>query len=119
MKLNETRKSFKSFKTKKDSIIFQKGKHILNKQNKILSDFELNDLDYYEAIKLDKRKLNQLYWSILKREHIILFTFLSCNDYNIIYVKFAKFFFLICQDMSLNVVFFNDKSMHKIYLDYG
>ena len=119
LKLNETRKSFKSFKTKKDSIIFQKGKHILNKQNKILSDFELNDLDYYEAIKLDKRKLNQIYWSILKREHIILFTFLSCNDYNIIYVKFAKFFFLICQDMGLNVVFFNDKSMHKIYLDYG
>ena len=35
LKLNETRKSFKSFKTKKDSIIFQKGKHILNKQNKI------------------------------------------------------------------------------------
>ena len=84
-----------------------------------LSNFELNELDYYEAIKLDKRKFHIMYWSILRREHIILFTFFSWNDYNILYVKFAKFIFLICQDLAMNVVFFSDESMHKLYLTYG
>ena len=72
-----------------------------------------------EAIELDKRKFGQTYWSLLKREHIILFTFFSCNDYNIIYVKLARFFFLIGTDMAMNVLFFSDDSMHKIYLNYG
>ena len=36
-----------------------------------------------EAIELDKRPFSQIYWSIFKREHIILFTFFSWDDYNI------------------------------------
>jgi hypothetical protein len=89
------------------------------KQEEKLSDFELNDLEYLEAIELDKRQFAQIYWSLLRREHIILFTFFSWNDYNIIYVKLARFFFLIGTDMAMNVVFFFDESMHKIYLNYG
>ena len=84
-----------------------------------LSDFELNDLEYFEALELDKRPFSQIYWSILRREHLILFTFFSWNDYNIIYVKFARFIFLIATDMAMNAIFFSDDSMHKIYLNYG
>ena len=84
-----------------------------------LSNFELNNLDYENALKLDKRKFLEIYWSILKREHLILFTFFSCNDHNIIYVKFSRFIFLVCTDMALNVFFFSDETMHKIFLDYG
>ena len=84
-----------------------------------LDNFELNELEYYEAIELDKRKFYQIYWAILMREHIILFTFFSRNDYNIVYIKFARFIFLVCTDMALNVFFFSDDSMHKIYLNYG
>ena len=87
--------------------------------NRKLDDFELNDLDYLEAIELDKRPFSQMYWSILKREHSILFTFFSWNDYNISYIKFARFFFFICTDMAMNVFFFSDDSMHKVYLNYG
>jgi len=89
------------------------------KEEEKLSDFELNDLEYLEAIELDKRQFAEVYWSILKREHIILFTFFSCNDYNIIYIKLARFIFLIATDMAMNVIFFSDDSMHKIYLNYG
>ena len=87
--------------------------------NRKLDDFELNDLDYLEAIELDKRPFSQMYWSTLKREHLILFTFFSWNDYNISYIKFARFFFFICTDMAMNVFFFSDDSMHKVYLNYG
>jgi hypothetical protein len=60
-----------------------------------------------------------MYWSKLKREHLILFTFFSWNDYNISYIKFARFFFFISTDMAMNVFFFSDDSMHKVYLNYG
>ena len=58
-----------------------------------LDDYELNNLEYDEAIKLDKRKFIKIYWSLLKREHLILFTFFNRNDYNIIYIKLAGFIF--------------------------
>ena len=105
----------------KNTINFTNEKLITSNknENEKLSDFELKDLEYFEAINLDKRKFHHTYWSILRREHIILFTFFSWNDYNIIYVKLAKFIFLISQDMAMNVLFFSDDSMHKIYTNYG
>ena len=83
------------------------------------SDYELNELEYIEAIKLDKRTLLQIYWAILKREHLIIFTFINCNDYNLLYIKLSRFIFLIVGDMALNVFFFSDDSMHKLFLNYG
>ena len=68
---------------------------------------------------MDKRYIYQIYLSKLRREHIILFTFFSWNDYNIWYIKFARFIFLFINDMAMNVFFFSDDSMHRIYLNYG
>ena len=65
------------------------------KDDKILSDFELNNLEYLVAIENDNRNLFRVYWSILKREHIIIFTFFSLNDFNLFSIKLTKFFFLI------------------------
>ena len=107
-------------KFQKDKLI-EKKKNEINKDNKEekLDNFELNDLDYESAIRLDKRNLIQIYWSLLRREHIIIFTFFERNDYNLILIKFCRFLFLLCTDMSMNVFFFSDETMHKMYLDYG
>ena len=83
------------------------------------SNYELNNLDYEDSIKADERTFNQIYWSILKREHLILFTFFSCDDYNLSSIKFARFIFLVCTDMAMNVFFFSDESMNRIFLTYG
>ena len=50
---------------------------------------------------------------------IIIFSFLICNDYNISYIKYSRFIFLFATDMAMNVFFFSDESMHKIFLNYG
>ena len=84
-----------------------------------MDNFELNNLDYKKAIDLDKRNFCEIYWSLLKREHLIIFTFFIRNDHNIIYVKYSRFIFLLCTDMALNVFFFSYETMHKMYLDYG
>ena len=88
-------------------------------EEKNFDDFELNNMDYLEAIQYDQRNFIKTYWSILKREHIIIFTFFIRNDYNIVHIKFSRFIFLVCTDMAMNVIFFTDDSMHKIYTNYG
>ena len=82
-------------------------------------DLDLVNMNYETALESDKRTFFQVYWSKLKSKHLLIFTFLSCNDHNLIYIKIARFLFLITTSMAMNVVFFFDSSMHKIYLDYG
>ena len=84
-----------------------------------LDNYELNNLEFEEALKLDKRSFISTYWSTIRREHLILFTFFVRNDYNLVFVKYTRFIFLICTDMAVNVFFFSDETMHKMYLDYG
>ena len=56
---------------------------------------------------------------MIKREHLIIFTFFNCNDYNLLSLKLTRFIFLIIGDIALNSFFFSDDSMHKLYLNYG
>ena len=82
-----------------------------------MDNFQLNNLDYLDACKYDKRPFLKVYWSVLMREHILLFTFLSRNDYNLFYIKIERFLVLICTQMTMNGLFFSDDSMHKATKD--
>ena len=82
-------------------------------------DYEYNNLEYLEAVEYDNRTFFRIYWSLLKREHLIIFTFFSWNDYNIFSIKLTRFFHAICTDMVLNVFFFSDESMHNVYQSGG
>ena len=111
-------------KTKKKSKDVQSELNLKEKKeednhNKILDDFELNDLSYEEAIIYDQRTFFQVYLSLLRREHRILFTFFVCHDYNLIFIKLSRFIFLLATDIAMNVFFFSDVTMHKTFLNYG
>jgi hypothetical protein len=114
LKVKKKRKTKFQFVINQDDIV---NNHYNKKE--IYDDLDLNNLNYEEAIKFDKRTFIQIYLSKLKNNHLILFTFFSCNDHNLIYIKISRFLFLICTNLAMNVVFFFDSSMHKIYLDYG
>ena len=107
--------------SKKYSIDILKASSFNNskEKNKSLDTFELNDLEYNEAIIYDKRSFFKTYLDFLSREHLIIFSFLVCNDYNLIYIKYTRFIFLVVTDMAMNVFFFTDDSMHEIFLNYG
>ena len=91
-----------------------------NKNEKLkYSEFELDDLEYLEAIKYDKRTFFEFFLCLVKREHIIIFTFIFCKDLNLLCIKLTLFVFAVSLDFATNVLFFTDDSMHKIYLDYG
>ena len=110
----------KHVKIKDDRNLNEKSGLKADKKKEVdLTDFEYNNLEYLKAIELDNRNFFRVYWSLLKREHTIIFTFAAWNDFNIFSIKLSKFFFLICTDMALNVFFFSDDSMHNLYESQG
>ena len=92
-----------------------------NKKNELLElkDFELNSLEYEEAIKLDKRNYFQYYFSLIKNNHPLIVSFIPFKDYNSLIIKMFLFFFSFSLDLTINAIFFNDETMHKIHEDKG
>jgi hypothetical protein len=91
--------------------------HLIDKEKKVkfndkkikvknMDNFELNNLDFYDACELDKRTCCKTYLSILMREHFALITFVAWNDYNLFYIKIERFFILFCVDMTMSGLFF-------------
>ena len=68
---------------KKNNLVI--NSKILNTENdqekirnsKDLDMYELNELNYADACELDNRGFCKTYWSVLMREHLVLFTFFS------------------------------------------
>ena len=84
-----------------------------------LNDYELNNLPYKDALKSDKRAFIQFYLSLIKTKHILMFTFCPARDYNSRTIKIYLFFLSFAMYCSVNALFFNDATMHKIYEDGG
>ena len=82
------------------------------------TDDELNELDYKTAIKYDKRTYCQFYISLLKFKHL-LFKVFNSNDYNSRMIKIYLIFYNFGSCYTVNALFFNDASLHKIYLEDG
>ena len=84
-----------------------------------LKDFEINILNYKQAIKLDHRSFYEYYISLLKYNHPLSFSFGTYDDYNSKMIKMFLFFFSFSSELTINALFFNDDTMHKIYQDKG
>ena len=109
-----------------------KGKHnssinkgynpfLIKIRNKILRQLnynEINSLPFKDAINLDKRNFIQYYLSLLKTKHSILYIFYT-KDYNSKIIKVSIQIFDIATLIAVNALFFNDETMHKIYVDKG
>ena len=113
----EEKKKPNTFESKSSDNNLEKEEGKITQNEKVLDNFELNDLDYDEACELDKRGYCKTYWSVLMREHLLLFTFFSCNDYNLFYIKIERFFTLMCIEMTVNGLFFVHESMHRKYVE--
>ena len=113
----------KKYKTSKN-IKKTKNNKFSDKKPKTLeyinySDYELNSLTYKEALEYDKRTFFQYYISLLKRKHPIIFSFIPTKDYNTMIIKLCLFFLFFSIYYSINTLFFNEATIHKIYEDEG
>jgi len=127
---NEKVKTSKGIKRKKRNInTINKSKLVtdipysknnyINKPKVFFNDYELNRLQYKEAIKYDKRTYIQYYWSLLKKGNLFLFSFMPNNDYNSMIIKICLFFFSFGLYYTVNALFFTDSTMYKIYEEKG
>ena len=113
----------KSIENKSNDNIIEQKKINLNKiqeqSHQNLNDHEMNNLEYDMALAYDKRTFFQYYLSLLKKKQLILFTFVPINDYNLMYIKIILFIMSFSLFFTINGFFFSDKTMHKVYEDYG
>ena len=80
---------------------------------------ELNSLSYNYALEIDDRNFLQYYISLLKIKHLIIFTFLVNDDYNIFLSKLGLFIISFSLYLTVNAIFFSDSSIHKLYEEKG
>ena len=104
--------------TDKDNDININNEIIININQKF-TDSELNHMSYIEALKNDKRTYFQYYFSLLKTKNMLFFSFCPNNDYNSKISKIFLFFFSFALFYTINALFFNDSTMHKILEDNG
>ena len=82
-------------------------------------DEELNRMNYEEALIYDKRSYWKYFWSLLKKKHMIILTFVSNDDYNVFLLKFSLFILSLALFFSINTLFFRDSTMHQIFTQHG
>ena len=84
------------------------------------TDNEINSLNYSKALKIDKRNYCQYYASLLKLNHLLIFSFYcKMKDYNSQIIKIFLFFFFFSLHLTTNALFFSDETMHNIYMGKG
>ena len=88
-------------------------------QYKNLTEQEMNTLEYEEAILLDKRSFCQYYYCLIRREHLLIFTLFTRDDYNLPQIKILLFIVSFSLYFTINAFFFSDETMDKIYEDNG
>ena len=116
MKTRNNKKSKRNIidKTKNKQAKIKKIKQIMK-----YNDREKNDLSYDLALKYDKRTYRQYYISLIRTNHILFFSFCKNKDYNSRIIKMDLFFISFAIYYTINALFFNDNTMHKIYVDEG
>ena len=119
--VSKSRKNNSFKKSKFEKEVLQNKIHNLN--NGINADYlideELNLLEYNLALELDKRSFCQYYFSLIKKKQLIFFAFFSGKDYNLFSIKLSLLLTNFSLYLTVNCFFFNDKTMHKLYINEG
>ena len=82
-------------------------------------DEEINGLSYYFALKFDKRTYWQYYVSLIKTQHNLICALFNNRDYNSGIVKIDLYLVGFAIEYTVNALFYNDDTMHKIYESKG
>ena len=90
-----------------------------SKRQNYFNPEELNSLEYELAIQIDNRNYFQYYWSLLKLKHLIIFTFITNDDYNIFLLKLCFFLISFSLYFTVNALFFSDDSINNLYEEKG
>ena len=96
----------------------------LNKENDgnaytFENDYELNNISFQQAIKIDNREFCDLYRSLIKNKQLIMFSFFDFNSYNSPIIKTTIFFLSFIYHYGFNAFFFTDEILDTIFEEEG
>ena len=109
LKIKKEEKEIKEIKGNEEQNIIYENKN----------DSELNSLSFNKALKYDKRTYWEYYLSLLRNKQLIIFVCYTSNDYNSRLIKLCFLFSSFALSYTVNALFFNDSTMHRIYKDEG
>ena len=90
-----------------------------NQAKNNFNDFELNSMNYEDALEIDNRNYLDYYISLLKTKHPIIFSFCPIKDNNALTIKICLFCLSFSIYYFFNTVFFTYNIIHKVYEDKG
>ena len=121
-KKKEEEKMTKIIKEKNNSdfYIFYLIKYISSENRKtFLSESEIENLSYKNALKIEDRNKSDYYFALLKEKNKIISMLLNDTDYNISIVKVSLFLFNFNLSLTTNALFFDDEAIFEINQDQG
>ena len=115
-KKNEIINNKNNFNWRKNVVKKNLSSIMVQKEIKMtFNDYELNSLDYRDALSYDIRTCFQYYLSLFKVKNLILFSFCPLKDYNSQIIKLCIFSLSFSIYYAVNFAFFDDDMLHKIY----
>ena len=125
-KTKDNNKIINNKKRNSNIILFEKNsKSKDNNENenmkKIIdyNEYEINTLPYELAIQYDNRTYCEYYISLLRTKHNLILSFYYNKDYNSKIIKIDLFFIGFTIYYIVNALFYNDATMHNIYIKKG
>ena len=105
-------------KNNSDFYIFYVIKYIPFEERKnYISEYELENLSYKNALKIEDRNKSDFYFAVLREKNQIFSIFLNDKDYNIQTVKISLFIFNFNLSLTINALFFDDKAIYQVNQD--
>ena len=83
------------------------------------SDEELNDMEFSQAFLYDDRNFWQMYWSLVKYDQLIIFTFFTKHDFNLRLLKIELFILSFSLYLTISALFYSDDSIDYLYRNNG
>ena len=83
------------------------------------NDFDLDIMSYKDAIVYDKRNYFSYYIYLIRIKHPVIFAFCPIKDYNSKIIKIDLLILYFSLFYFFNALFFDETTIHKIYVDEG
>ena len=111
--------------------LFEKNNNSKSRRNKMLSnkdrkneclietDNYLNNLNFKDAILLDKRTFCQFFMSLIRKKYIIFIIFNPKYSFNSRIINYCFLLFLFPLYLTINTLFVDAFTIHNIYINKG
>ena len=102
-------------KNNSDFYIYKVIKGVIpEKRKEYLSECEIENLSYKNALLIEDRNNSKCYFALLKEKNKMISTFLNNKDYNIQSIKISTFILEFVLSLTVNALFYSDEAIYEI-----